>query len=83
MDSEIGKMVYLAGSDNYHLWKDRIEDVLYMKRMHAPVFGSKPKDMTDEDWVTEHRVTCGFIRSYCLPQIWNEVNKEKTNAKTL
>ena len=28
-DDECGKMIYLNGAENYDIWSDRIEDLLY------------------------------------------------------
>ena len=48
------RMVSLNGS-NSSLWKDKMEDLLYVKgRYHHPMFvGRKPADK-DEEWVLLH-----------------------------
>ncbi|CAJ2645756.1 unnamed protein product [Trifolium pratense] len=48
------KMVLLNGS-NYHLWKGKMKDLLFVKKLHLPVFSSaKPNSMSDEEWEFEH-----------------------------
>ena len=45
----MSKMVCLNGS-NYHIWRGKMKDLLFVKKMHLPVFTSnKPKSMTDEE----------------------------------
>ena len=45
----MSKMVCLNGS-NYHIWKGKMKDLLFVKKMHLPVFiFTKPESMTDED----------------------------------
>ena len=58
----MSKMVCLNGS-NYHTWKGKMKDLLFVKKMHLPVFAStKPESMTDKDWEFEHLQVCGYIR---------------------
>lgn len=46
----MSKMVCLNDS-NYHIWKCKIEDLLFIKKIYLPVFSSsKPESMSDEDW---------------------------------
>ena len=33
------KMVSLSGA-NYHFWKDKMKDLLFVKNMHLSVFGT-------------------------------------------
>jgi hypothetical protein len=43
-------MVSLNGS-NYNVWKGKMEDLLYVKGFHLPVFSSeKPDGKSDEEW---------------------------------
>ena len=43
------KMVCLNGS-NYHIWKGKMKDLLFVKKMHLPLFASnKPQSMNDEE----------------------------------
>ena len=42
-------MITLNGP-NYNVWKEKMEDLLYVKCFHQPVFGTeKPSDKTDEE----------------------------------
>ena len=45
----MSKMVCLTGS-NYHIWKGKMKDLLFVKKMHLPVFASnKPQSLNDEN----------------------------------
>lgn len=34
----------------YHTWKEKIKDLLFMKKIYLPIFASnKPHSMTDKD----------------------------------
>lgn len=47
METNTSRMVNL-NSSNYHVWKDKMEDVLYIKSYYLPVFeATKPADKTD------------------------------------
>ncbi|GKV35980.1 hypothetical protein SLEP1_g44167 [Rubroshorea leprosula] len=38
-------------SSNYQLWKGKMEDLLYVKEFHEPIFSEqKPDNMKDEEW---------------------------------
>ncbi|KAH0686763.1 hypothetical protein KY284_017316 [Solanum tuberosum] len=53
-EANMSKMVCLNDS-NYHIWRGKMKDLLFVKKMHLPVFTSnKPQFMTDEEWVFEH-----------------------------
>ena len=57
------KMVYLNGA-NYHYWKGKMKDLLFVKNMHIPVFGAqKLESMSDEEWGFEHE--CVFYQALC------------------
>jgi len=44
------KMVSLSGV-NYHFWKGKMKNLLFVKNMHLPVFGTqKPDFMFGEEW---------------------------------
>ncbi|CAJ2658024.1 unnamed protein product [Trifolium pratense] len=76
------KMVLLNGS-NYHLWKGKMKDLLFVKKLHLPVFSSaKPNSKSGEEWEFEHLQVCGFIRQYVEDNIYNHIANE-THAKTL
>ena len=63
MEVNTTRMVTLNGS-NYNIWKAKMEDLLYVKNFHQPVFATeKPIDKTDEEWNLLHRQVCGYISS--------------------
>ena len=70
-------MVCLNGT-NYHLWKGKMKDLLFVKKLHLSLFATeKPKDKTDEEWKIEHQQVCGFIRQYVEDNVYNHItNKE-------
>ena len=46
----MSKMVCLNGS-NSHIWKGKMKDLLFVKKMHLPVFASnKPQSLNDKEW---------------------------------
>lgn len=70
-------------SSNYQLWKGKMEDLLYVKEFHEPVFSEqKPDSMKDEEWRLLHRRVCGFIRQWIDDSVLNHINDE-TDARTL
>lgn len=82
MEQSLNRMVSLNGR-NYHVWKGKMEDLLYVKRWHLPVFGeNKPDNMSDADWALEHKVVCGFIRQFVDDNVLNHISKE-SHARTL
>ena len=49
MEANTGRMVSLNGS-NYHVWKGKMEDLLYVKDYYLPVFSTdKPEDKSVEE----------------------------------
>ncbi|GKU85719.1 hypothetical protein SLEP1_g345 [Rubroshorea leprosula] len=47
-------------SSNYQLWKGKMEDLLYVKEFHEPVFSEQKLDsMNDEEWRLLHRYKDG------------------------
>jgi len=76
------KMVSLSGV-NYHFWKDKMNDLLFMKNMHLLIFGTqKPDSMSDEKWSFEHEHVCGFIKHFVDESIYNLISHE-THAGTI
>ena len=62
MKANLGRMVCLDGT-NYHKWKEKIRDLLFVKKLHLPMFLSqKPESKNDEEWDFEHQQVYGFIR---------------------
>ncbi|GJY26434.1 putative RNA-directed DNA polymerase [Tanacetum coccineum] len=55
MEANTSRMVNLNGS-NYHVWKGKMEDLLYVKDYYLPVFSTeKPENKTDAEWTILHR----------------------------
>ena len=78
----MSKMVCLNGS-NYHIWKGKMKDLLFVKKMHLPVFASnKPQSLNDEEWEFEHLQVCGYIRQWVEDNVRNHIVYE-THAKSL
>nr|KYP56587.1 Retrovirus-related Pol polyprotein from transposon TNT 1-94 [Cajanus cajan] len=76
------KMVPLNGT-NYHLWKGKMKDLLFVKKMHLPVFATqKPDSMSEEEWDFEHQQVCGFIRQFVEDNVYNHIANE-THARAL
>ena len=76
------KMISLSGA-NYHLWKGKMKDLLFVKNLHLPVFASdKPESKSDEEWDFEHQQVCGFIRQFVDDNVYNFIVGE-THARSL
>ena len=44
------------------LWKDKMEDLLYVKGYHQRMFVKvKHVDKTDKEWTLLYRQVCGYI----------------------
>jgi hypothetical protein len=82
MEANLSRMVSLNGS-NYHIWKGKMEDLLYVKQFHLPVFMSeKPENKSDEEWTLMHRQVCGYLRQWVDDNVLNHIECE-THARTL
>lgn len=82
MEANTSKMIMLDGQ-NYPVWRLRMQDLLYVKECHRPVFCTeKPDDKTDEQWSTFHRQVCGFIRQWIETNVLNHI-ESITDARTL
>ena len=78
----MSKMVCLTDS-NYHIWKGKMKDLLFVKKMHLPVFASnKPQSLNDEEWEFEHLQVCGYIGQWVEDNVRNHIVNE-THAKSL
>ena len=54
MEANLSRMITLNGS-NYHTWKGKMEDLLYVKQFHLPVFATeKPDNKSEEEWILLH-----------------------------
>ncbi|KAK0592567.1 hypothetical protein LWI29_021383 [Acer saccharum] len=58
-----------------------MEDLLYMKDFHLPVFTTEKPDNKSE-WTLLHRQVCGFIRQWVNDNVLNHISGE-THARTL
>ena len=77
MESNTSRMITLNGA-NYHVWKGKMEDLLYVKDYYLPVFASeKPKNKIDAEWNLLHRQVCGYIRQWVDDNVPNHVSEEK------
>ena len=82
MESNTSRMITLNGS-NYHVWKGKMEDLLYVKDYYLPVFASeRPENKTDAEWNLLHRQVCGYIRQWVDDNVLNHVSEEK-HARSL
>ena len=82
MEGNIRKMVCLNGI-NYNIWKSKMKDLLFVKKMHLPVFSAhKPKNVTHENWEFEHQQVCGYIIQWVEDNVRNHIVNE-THARTL
>ena len=82
MEGNMIKMVCLNGR-NYNIWKSKMKDLLFVKKMHLPVFSAhKPENVTDENWEFEHQQVCGYIWQWVEDNVLNHIVNE-THARTL
>ena len=82
MEVNTNRMITLNGS-NYHTWKGKMEDLLYVKDYHLPVFTTeKPDNKSDAEWTLIHRQVCGYIRQWVDDNVLNHISGE-THARTL
>ena len=82
METNTSRMVNLNGS-NYHVWKGKMEDLLYVKEYYLPVFTTeKPANKTEQEWTILHRQVCGYIRQWVDDNVLNHISGE-THARTL
>ena len=76
------KMVYL-NRRNYNIWKRKMKDLLFVKKMHLPIFSvHKPENVIDENWEFEQQKVCGYIRRWVEDNVCNHIVNE-THARTL
>ena len=82
MEANTNRKISMKGS-NYHLWKGKMKDLLFVRNMHLPAFATKkPGSKSDEEWAFEHQQVCGFIRQYVDDNVYNHIANE-TEGKTL
>ena len=61
----------------------QIEDYLYGKKLHLPLLGEKPKDMSVSDWNLLDRQILSVIRLTLSRSIAHNVTKEKTTTELM
>lgn len=82
MEANTNRMVSLNGT-NYHMWKGKMKDLLFVKNMHLPVFAAqKPDSKSDEEWEFAHQQVCGFIRQWVDDNVYNHIANE-SHARSL
>ncbi|RDX97970.1 hypothetical protein CR513_19187, partial [Mucuna pruriens] len=63
MEGNTNRMVSLNGT-NYHLWKGKMKNLLFVKKMHLPVFAAqKTEFMFDEEWINSLKFKEGISLS--------------------
>ena len=68
---------------NYNIWKSKMKDLLFVKKMHLPVFSAhKPDNVTDENCEFEHQQVCGYIGQWVEDNYRNHIVNE-TRSRTL
>ncbi|GAA0174547.1 hypothetical protein LIER_27918 [Lithospermum erythrorhizon] len=76
-------MVMLAAS-NYHIWKMKILDRLYVKRLTRTIaeLGIRPRNTDIYEWSELDRRCLGYIRDYIDIGVIHHVNNETTASST-
>ena len=78
----MSKMVCL-NERNYNIWKSKMKDLLFVKKMHLLVFSAhKPENVTDENWELDHQQVCGYKRKWVEDNVRNHIVNE-THARIL
>ena len=74
-----GRMFCLS-EDNWPIWKDKMEDILYCKDLYLPLEGDekKPEKMSDEEWRVLNRKTIGTIRKWLDMSCCHQIAGEKS-----
>jgi len=53
----------ILNCSNYHIWKGKMEDLLYVKDSYLLVFAKeKSETKTNAEWSIFYRQVCGYIR---------------------
>ncbi|KAF7850214.1 hypothetical protein BT93_L5735 [Corymbia citriodora subsp. variegata] len=65
---------------DFAFWKIQIEDYLYQRNLHLPLYGEKPNSMKDAEWELLDRQVMGVIRLTLSQNISFNIVKEKTTA---
>ena len=80
MAEELGKASGLEKFDgtDFTYWRMQIEDYLYGRKLHLPLFGTKPKAMKAEEWALLDKQVLGVIGLTLFRPVAHNVIKEKT-----
>jgi len=82
MEANTNKMVCLNDT-NYHLWKEKMKDLLFVKKLHLPVYATeKHKDKTDRNGSLSITLFMVFVSQYVEDNVYNHIANEK-DAKSL
>ena len=82
MEVNTSKMILLNGL-NYHKWKGKMKDLLFVKSMHLPVFATEKLEFkSNEKCDFKYQQVCGYIKQWVEDNVLNHI-ANKTNAKTL
>ena len=85
MAEETGKASEIEKFDgtNFMYWRMQIEDYLYERKLHLPLFGTKLESMKAEEWALLDRQVLGVIRLTLSRFIAHNVVKEKTTTNLM
>lgn len=69
----MSRMVTLNGS-NYHIWKGKLEDLLYVKDFYLPVLAEeKLENKNDVEWSIFHCQVCAYIKQLVDNNVLNHI----------
>ena len=82
MAEKVGKSSGIEKFDgtDFAYWRMQIEDYLYGRKLHLPLFGTKLEAMKAEEWALLDRQVLGVIRLTLSRFVAHNVVKEKTTA---
>ena len=82
---ESRSIVQRFDGENFDFWKMQIEDVLFQKSLHLPLFGidHKPKDISEESWNLLDRQSLATVRLTLSQKVAFNVRNEKTTISLM
>lgn len=81
MIENMGMMIRLNCANYYHLWKGKMEALLFVKEFHVPVFEEKKREKkTDEKCKLLHHQVYGLIRQWIDDNVLHHIEIE-TDAR--
>ena len=83
MVDEVKHKIDRFDGNDFAYWKMQIEDYLYAKNLHAPMLGTRPADMSDEDWKLLNRKTISLIRPTLAKNVAFNISKCTTTIEVL